>query len=266
MTHGRVDEAESLVSDIETDVSRRVDAELPDPDGGELEVNQEDSVGFLTIARTIFGEYPRRTVLGFALMAGQAFLYNAVLFTFAIVLTTFFGVSASSAGLYLVPFGIANFLGALLLGRFFDTVGRRRMIAGTYVLSGLGVAIAGYLLRQDAASTDVFVGILCASFFVASAAASSAYLTVSEAFPLETRAMAIGLFYAVATGIGGASGPLVFGSLIGTGDRSALFIGYAVAAGLMIIAGLVEVWIGIDAEQEALEDIAEPVSVEEAAT
>jgi MFS family permease len=262
MTHGRAEEAEQLVDEIEAEVKERTGEELPEPDADEIDIDQADTVGFGAILRGSLVQYPRRAVLGFALMASQAFLYNAVLFTFSIVLTTFFAVSTSSAGLYLVPFGVANFLGALLLGRFFDTIGRRPMIAGTYLLAGVGVAVDGYLFSQSLVSTGWFVGILCASFFIASAAASSAYLTVSEAFPLETRAMAIAFFYAVATGIGGATGPLVFGSLIGTGNRSALYVGYLVAAGLMVAAAIAELFLGIDAEQETLEDIAEPLSSE----
>ncbi len=264
MTHGRMDEAESLVGEIEEEVKERTGrGHLSEPDE-EIEVVQRGPTGFGTIARTLFSKYPKRSLLGFTLMGTQAFLYNAVLFTFAIVLTTFFGVSDTRAGVYLVPFGIANFLGALTLGRFFDTVGRRPMICATFVAAAAIFSVDAVLFQADAVSTGGFVTLLCVSFFFASAAASSAYLTVSEVFPLETRAMAIAFFYAVATGIGGATGPLLFGSLIGTGDRDSLFIGYLIAAGLMVVAAIAELFLGVSAEQESLEDVAEPISAEEA--
>jgi MFS family permease len=199
-------------------------------------------------------------MLGFTLMATQAFIYNAVIFTFSIVLTTFFKVSDSAAPAYLIPFGIANFAGALLLGRLFDTVGRRPMIAGTYLISAIGLFVLGLLFNNGTLGLGGFMVVLCATFFFASAAASAGYLTVSEVFPLETRAMAIALFYAISTGIGGGVGPVLFGSLLGTGDRSSLFLGYAIAAALMLVAaGVAWAW-GVDAEQESLEEIAEPLS------
>jgi MFS family permease len=212
------------------------------------------------VARTLFKRYPRRSILGFTLIATQAFIYNAVIFTFSIVLTTFFKVSDSAAPAYLIPFGIANFAGALLLGRLFDTVGRRPMIAGTYFISALGLFLLGLLFNNGTLGLGGFMVVLCGTFFFASAAASAGYLTVSEVFPLETRAMAIALFYAISTGIGGGVGPLLFGSLLGTGDRSSLFLGYGIASALMLVAAAVAwVW-GVDAEQESLEEIAEPLS------
>src|SRR4029077_20707208 len=208
MIHGRKRHAESLVRSIEEEVKRRTGVEqLPEPDEA-IEIQQRESTGFGEIARTLFSRYPRRSVLGFTLLATQAFVYNAVIFTFSTLLTGVFKVDSSVAGLYLIPFGIANFLGALLLGRLFDTFGRREMITATYFLGGIGMLINGYLIAQTGASVWGFVAVLCGTFFFASAAASSAYLTVSEIFPLETRAMAIALFYAIATGIGGAIGPL----------------------------------------------------------
>jgi MFS family permease len=178
------------------------------------------------------------------------------------VLTALFHVSSSTAGLYLIPFGIANFLGALALGRLFDTVGRRIMISATYfvaaaILAGLAALVAG-----ESLGTWGYMGLLCAAFFVASAAASAGYLTVSEAFPLEIRAMAIALFYAISTGIGGAVGPLVFGKLVGGSDPTKVAIGYWIAAGLMAVAALTEVVFGVDAEQRSLEDVAEPLSAQ----
>jgi MFS family permease len=263
--HGRNDEAERIVGEIEEHVKEATGrTELPEA-REEIELRPREHTGFGEIARTMFGRYPRRSVLGFTLMSTQAFIYNATVFTFTAGLATFYGVSSETAPLYLVPFAIANFLGALLLGRFFDTIGRRPMIASTYFISAVGLVVAGVLFKNDSVSVGVFVAILCATFFFASAAASAGYLTISETFPIEIRAMAIAFFFAISTGIGGAVGPGVFGKLIESGDRGQLFIGYLVAAALMAIAAAVEVWLGVDAEQETLEKVAEPLSAEEAA-
>jgi MFS family permease len=263
--HGRNDEAERVVGDIEQHVKDATGRrELPEATD-EIELQPRKRTGFGEIASTMFRRYPRRSALGFTLMSTQAFIYNATVFTFTAGLATFYKVSSETAPLYLVPFAIANFLGALLLGRFFDTIGRRPMIAATYFISAVGLVVAGVLFKNDSVSVGVFVAILCATFFFASAAASAGYLTISETFPIEIRAMAIAFFFAISTGIGGAVGPLVFGKLIESGDRGQLFIGYLVAAALMAIAAIVEVAIGVDAEQETLEDVAEPLSAEEAA-
>ena len=263
--HGRNEEAERIVGEIEDHVRDATGRkELPEAHD-EIELQPRESTGFGEIARTMFGRYPRRSFLGFTLMSTQAFIYNATVFTFTAGLVTFYKVSSETAPLYLVPFAIANFLGALLLGRFFDTIGRRPMIAGTYFISAVGLVVAGVLFKNDSVSVGVFVAILCGTFFFASAAASAGYLTISETFPIEIRAMAIAFFFAISTGIGGAVGPGLFGKMIESGDRGQLFIGYLVAAGLMGIAAVVEVWLGVDAEQETLEDVAEPLSAEEAA-
>jgi MFS family permease len=259
MIHGHEKEADRLVGDIEQEVEERTGEELEEPED-KIEIRQRGSTGFGEIARTLFTKYPRRSILGFTLLATQAFLYNAVTFTFSSVLTSVFGVSSSTAGLYLIPFGIANFLGALALGRLFDTVGRRRMISGTYFLSAAILAVLAALISGGALGLWGYMAIVCAAFFVASAAASAGYLTVSETFPLEIRAMAIALFYAIATGIGGAVGPLLFGKLAGGGDPTGIATGYWLAAGLMAIAAVVEIVLGVDAEQQSLEDIAEPLS------
>jgi MFS family permease len=264
MIHGRHEEAEALVESIEDDVKRRTGVrELPEA-GDAIEIQQRESTGFVEIARTLFSRYPRRSWLGFTLLATQAFVYNAVIFTFSLVLSKAFNVDSSVAGLYLIPFGIANFLGALALGRFFDTVGRKPMIASTYVIAAGGLALLAALLKSGSLSTWGFVGLLCATFFFASAAASAGYLTVSETFPLETRAMAIALFYAIATGIGGAVGPLLFGKLLGGEDPTGVALGYWIAAALMAFAAVTELMFGVNAEQESLEDIAPPLSAEEA--
>ena len=263
--HGREDEAERVVSGIEEQVKETTGRrQLPEAED-EIELQPRRRTGFGEIAGTMFGRYPRRSLLGFTLMSTQAFIYNATVFTFTAGLATCYGVSSETAPLYLVPFAIANFLGALLLGRFFDTIGRRAMIASTYFISAVGLVAAGVLFKNDSVSVGVFVAILCATFFFASAAASAGYLTISETFPIEIRAMAIAFFFAISTGLGGAVGPLLFGKLIESGDRGQLFVGYLVAAALMAIAAIVEVWLGVDAEQETLEDVAEPLSSEEAA-
>jgi MFS family permease len=263
--HGREDEAERVVASIEEHVKDSTDrSELPEV-RDEIELQPRKSTGFREIARTMFGRYPKRSVLGFTLMSTQAFIYNATVFTFTAGLATFYGVKSEIAPLYLVPFAIANFLGALLLGRFFDTIGRRVMISATYAISAVGLTAAGILFANDSVSLGVFVAILCATFFFASAAASAGYLTISETFPIEIRAMAIAFFFAISTGIGGAVGPLVFGKMIESGDRDQLLIGYLIAAGLMAIAAIVEIFLGVDAEQETLEDVAEPLSAQEAA-
>jgi MFS family permease len=193
-------------------------------------------------------------------MASQAFFYNAIFFTYALVLTNFFGVAVSSVGYYIFPFAIGNFLGPLLLGGLFDRIGRRKMIAATYALSGLGLLATAFAF--DRGWLDAVSQAWCwsAIFFFASAAASSAYLTVSEVFPLEMRAVAISLFYAIGTGVGGLVGPAFYGALIDTGNRGSLFWGYVAAAALMCVAAGVAAWLGVDAERRALETVARPLS------
>ena len=234
--HGRSDEAEKLVSEIERQVEESTGSELK-PARRSIKVREQESVGFLTIARTVFGAYPRRTIVGLSLFTGQAFLYNAVFFTYALVLTTFYGVSSSSVPLYIIPFAVGNFLGPLVLGRLFDTVGRKPMIAGCYIVSGLLLAITAALFKQDVWSAQTQTAAWCVIFFFASAGASAAYLTVSEIFPMETRAMAIAFFYAVGTAIGGITGPLLFGKLVATKDVGQVFWGYILGAALMVGGG-----------------------------
>jgi MFS family permease len=194
------------------------------------------------------------------LMISQAFLYNAIFFTAGLVLGSFFGVPSGSIPYYLVFFALGNLAGPLLLGRLFDRVGRRPMISGCYAIAGALMALSGYLFYLDVISAATQTALWVALFFFASAAASAAYLTVSEVFPMEIRAMAIALFYAVGTALGGITGPVIFGQLIGTGDRSALFVGYLAAAGLMIVAALVELALGVKAERRSLESIAAPLT------
>ncbi len=262
MTHGRADEAEDIVSSIEERVERETGDRQPEPDDS-IEVHQRESVGFGEIITAVFGDYRKRSVLGFTLMMSQAFFYNAIFFTYALVLTNFYKVPAASIGWYLLPFAVGNFLGPLMLGRLFDKVGRRVMIASTYAIAGIGLTIIGYLFQQDTVSaTGLTVG-WSVIFFFASAGASAAYLTVSEIFPMETRAMAIAFFYACATGVGGITGPWLYGHNIASGNRTTVFYGYLLGAGLMLLGALAEVFLGVDAEGEALEDVAVPITAED---
>ena len=260
--HGKEDEAEELVQDIESKVEDSTDERLRGVDE-DITVRQRKSIGFGEIAKTMVTRYPKRSALGLSLFIGQAFLYNAVFFTFALVLTKILKVDAAIAPWYLIPLAIGNFLGPLLLGRFFDTIGRRVMITFTYVGSGLLLILTGVLFKNDSLSAMTLTLMWCAVFFFASAGASAAYLTVSEIFPMETRAMAIAFFYAVGTGIGGIVGPVYFGKLIEEG-RDGIVRGYYVGAALMIAAGIVEMVLGVNAEKRSLEDITTPLSAEEA--
>jgi MFS family permease len=260
MTHGRAEEAERVVDSIEEDVKRSSgESELHAP-SDTIEVVQRESIGFGLIARTLVREYPSRAAVGFALNASQAFLYNAIFFTYALVLTSFYDVAEGSVGYYLLPFAAGNFLGPLLLGPLFDRIGRRVMISLSYAAAGVLLLITGLLFQQEALSATSQTICWSVIFFFASAAGSSALLTVSEVFPLEIRAMAIAFFYAVATGLGGFVGPLLFGALIATNNRTNLFIGYAIAAVLVIIAAVVELIWGVAAEQKPLEKVAKPLS------
>ncbi|HVS68152.1 MAG TPA: MFS transporter [Mycobacteriales bacterium] len=263
MTHGRVEEADRIVAEIEDHVASSTGQQLREPDpNSDIEIKPQESVGLLDMARTVFGSYPKRTVLGLSLFVGQAFLYNAVFFTYALVLTTFYQVDSASVGYYLIAFAVGNFLGPLLLGRLFDNVGRRPMIAGTYILSGVMLAVTAWLFDAGTltATTQTIAWVVI--FFFASAGASSAYLTVSEIYPMETRAIAIALFYAVGTGLGGIIGPVLFGHLIATKHPFDTAMGYLLGGALMFAAGVVEIFLGIDAEQKSLEEIAAPITSE----
>jgi MFS family permease len=262
--HGRSKDAEALVDDIERQVRESTGvSELKEPKKA-IKVREQETVGFLTIAKTVFGAYPRRTVVGLSLFIGQAFLYNAVFFTYALVLGTFYGVKPQAVGYYIIPFAIGNFLGPLVLGRLFDSVGRKPMIAGTYIVSGLLLIVTAFLVKADVWSATTQTAAWCVIFFFASAGASAAYLTVSEIFPMETRALAIAFFYAVGTAAGGITGPLLFGKLVATEDAGQVFWGYILGAVLMIIAGIVQAAIGVEAVRKDLEEIATPLSAEAA--
>ena len=263
--HGKEKGAEAIVRDIEGQVQDSTDEKLPKADDSDdyLTIRQRKTIGFGEIAKTAWKLYPKRFVLGLSLFIGQAFLYNAVFFTFALVLTKLMKVDDAVAPWYLIPLAIGNFLGPLFLGRLFDTVGRRVMITVTYVGSGLLLVLTGVLWGNGSLSANTLTAMWCLVFFFASAGASAAYLTVSEIFPMETRAMAIAFFYAVGTGLGGIVGPILFGKFIEQG-RDQVITGYYIGAGLMIAAGLVALFLAVNAEKQSLEDIAEPLSAQDA--
>jgi MFS family permease len=258
-THGRAQEADAVVDDIERQVVAATGQPLAEPEEA-IRVHQRGSIGILTVIRTMFVTYPRRSWLGFSLFVGQAFLYNAIFFTYSLVLTTFYKVPAGDVGYYLIAFAVGNFLGPLLLGRLFDVVGRRVMIAGTYLVSGAMLAVTAWLVDQGVLTATTQTVAWTVIFFFASAGASAAYLTVSEVFPMETRALAIAAFYALGTFAGGVSGPWLFGALVASKQLSQLAVGYLIGGGLMIASGVVEIFLGVDAEQKSLEEIAAPLS------
>ncbi len=262
--HGREDEAEKIVADIERKVAESTGEDLPEPEGEPMEIRSRKSTGFIEIGRTVFKIYPKRTAVGFGLMTAQAFLYNALFFTYGLMLTTFYGVSAASVGLFLLPFAVGNFLGPVVLGPFFDRVGRRPMIAGTFIIGGVAAAIVGWLFQAEVLGTWTQTFAWVFIFFFASAGASAGYLTVSETFPLEIRAMVIAFFYAIGTGVSGIIGPWLFGQLIASENRMNVFYGYALAGVLMVVAGVLHGTMGVRAEGKGLEDVAAPLSAEEA--
>lgn len=256
--HGRAEEAERIVSAIEAEVAREHGTLAPVAD--HLTVNAGARLGVGAVLHTLLRVYPQRTVLGLSLFVGQAFLYNAIFFTQALVLTKFFRVEDAAVGLFVIPLAVGNFVGPLALGVLFDRIGRRPMIAGSFIASGLLLVGTGLLFRANALDATTLTACWTIVFFFASAAASSAYLTVSEIFPLEIRALAIAIFYAVGTGIGGIIGPVLFGAAIERGTVGAVVNGYYIGAALMIAAGVVEIVIGVDAAQRSLEEIAPPLA------
>jgi MFS family permease len=259
MTHGYQERAEAIVSQIER--------QSGSPGGGtpsglpKVKLRPRTHTPLTEVARTLFRTYPRRTLVGLGLMAAQAFFYNAIFFTYALMLTDFYGVPAGRVGWYILPFAAGNFLGPLLLGPLFDTLGRKFMIGMTYTVSGLLLAGTGYLFSQGLLSAETQTIAWMITFFFASAAASSAYLTVSETFPLEVRALAIAFFYAIGTGIGGAAGPWLFGALIDTGSRSSVAGGYLLGSVLMIAAAAIEWRWGVAAENKSLELVSRPLGL-----
>jgi MFS family permease len=259
MVHGQPREAERIVSGIEETI-RSHGLELPEPQGGVTRIRVRRHTPWPEIWRTVAHTHRRRSVLGLVLMASQAFFYNAILFSYALVLTQFYGVAAERVSSYLLPLALGNALGPILIGRLFDVVGRKPMIVMTYGGSGVFLAVSGKLFELQMLTAQSQAVLWSITFFIASAAASSAYLTVSEIFPLEIRGLAISIFFAVGTLAGGVAAPSLFGYLIGTGSREHLFAGYLFGAALMIGAAMVEAWIGVKAERQSLESIASPLS------
>jgi MFS family permease len=261
LMHGRAEEAERSIRCIEQQAAA---AGRPLPavdDSRAIEIRPAPRTGFFTLARVLFKDYRRRSVLGAALMITQSFLYNAIFFTYTLVLTKFYGVRASNAPFYLIAFAAGNLLGPLTIGRLFDTIGRKQMIAATYIASGVLLAVTAALFNAGVLNALTQTIAWCVIFFFASAGASAAYLTVSEIFPLEVRAQAIAVFFAIAQSFG-ALGPVLYGHLVGTGsDPFKLFSGYLIGAGAMVIGGIAEVVLGISAERKSLEDIARPLSL-----
>jgi len=258
--HGREREAEEIVSDIERDVERQTGGELPAPEGDPIVVHQRRTVPVTTVIRSVASMYPRRTALGLALFIGQAFIYNAVTFGFANLLELYFHTPSGNVPYYLAVFAAGNFAGALLLAPLFDIVGRKPMIAGTYLLSGALLIVTGVLFKEHQLTATTFTVCVCVTFFFASAGASAAYLTVSEIFPMETRALCIAVFYAVGTGIGGVIGPQVFGRMIETDSFQQVFLAFGLGAIMMIIGGIAELAFGVRAERRSLESIARPLT------
>ena len=261
LTHGRAAEAEQNLARLEAQVQHDLGRPLPPVDDRQaIEVRPVRRTGYLTLLGLLFTSYWRRAVLGASLMITQSFLYNAIFFTYTLVLTEFYHVSATFAPVYLIAFAVGNLAGPLAIGRLFDTIGRRPMIAGTYITSGAMLAVTALLFEQGALSALTQTIAWCVIFFFASAGASAGYLTVSEIFPLEVRAEAIAVFFAIAQCFG-AAGPILYGALIGTGhDPFKLFIGYVIGGGIIIIGGLVELFLGVPAQQQPLETVARPLS------
>jgi MFS family permease len=262
--HGRDEEAERIVGEIEEAVQRETGQRPPEPQGPPLKIRQRQNISFMEIARVAFTLYPRRAVLGLALFIGQAFLYNGVTFNLGTLLSAFYGVPSAKVPLFFILWALSNFGGPLLLGRLFDTVGRKQMISLTYLGSAVVAVVLAVLFVTQTGGVWTFIAVLAVAFFLASAGASAAYLTVSEIFPMETRALAIAFFYAVGTAIGGISGPLLFGQLINSGQRGQVVWSFLIGAAVMAIAGLIELWLGIAAEQRPLEDLALPLTVADA--
>jgi MFS family permease len=257
--HGHPDRADAIVGEIERSVTGHVQQQRQQP-WPKLKLRMRDHTPLREVAHTLFSLYRQRSLVGLALMVAQAFFYNAIFFTFALVLTDFYGIAADQVGWYILPFAAGNFLGPLLLGRLFDTLGRRAMITFTYGISGVLLALSGYLFKIGVLSAESQTIAWMLIFFCASPAASSAYLTVSETFPLEVRALAIALFYAVGTGIGGVAGPVLFGALIDTGSRASVFAGYMLGSGLMVGAAAIAWRYCIAAERRTLESVTRPLA------
>jgi MFS family permease len=260
LVHGRSKEASRTVKEIEQEIKRESGIKRLPKAEGTIQIEAREGIGFGELVRVMVKLYPTRTVLGLALVASQAFLYNGVYFTFPLVLRDYYLIKPDETGIYLLPFALSNFLGPVLLGRFFDTVGRRVMIAGTYTISAVLLGVSGVLFMEDQLTAVTQTGIWAILFFFASAAASSAYLTVSEIFPVELRGMVIALFFATGTLIGGTLAPWLFGSLIETGSRQMLLGGDLLAGVLLLVTVGIVLKFGVNAERASLEEVARPLS------
>ena len=263
LIHGRNEEAERVVAEIEAEVERTTGRPLPEVTEGGMTVRQRRTIPLSLTIRSIITLYPRRTVLGLCLFVGQAFLYNAAVFNLGGLLTTFFHVSSGHVPYFVVYWSIGNLIGPLVLGPLFDTVGRKVMIGGCYLISAVLLAIIAILLDGGSFTGTSFIIALAIAFFFASAGASGAYLTVSEVFPMETRALCIGVFYAIGTGLGGIIGPLLFASFINSGKLSEVELAFMIGAAVMAIGGIAEFILGINAEGQTLENIARPLTAED---
>jgi MFS family permease len=260
MTHGRMTEAEEQMERIEAEVRASGQSLTEVPDSAAIELKPEKEYGYATFLKLVFKEFKDRAILGASLMITQSFLYNAIFFTYGLVLTKFYGISASKVPLYGLAFSVGNLCGPLILGPLFDSVGRKKMISGTYLISGVLLAASGWMFDQNelTAVSQTFVWIMI--FFFASAGASAAYLTVSETWPIEIRAEAIAVFFAIAQ-VFGALGPAFYGALIGNGSsRTPLFIGYIVGAVIMMAGGIIEIVLGVNAEGKSLEEVTKPLT------
>ncbi len=259
--HGREREAEASIAEIEHDVEATKGHVPPVSDDQAIEIVPAEKIGYLALLRVLFSHYPGRSTLVAALMITQSFLYNAIFFTYGLVLKFFFHVPAASTPYYFLAFAAGNLLGPLTIGRLFDTLGRKKMIAGTYILSGLLLVVSALLFKSGALNATTQTIAWAVIFFFASAGASAGYLTASEVFPIEVRAQAIAVFFAIAQCFG-FLGTHLYGHLIGTGqDRNSLFFGYMLGAGAMILGGIVEIFLGVNAEGKSLEDVASPLGL-----
>ncbi|MGH3866535.1 MAG: MFS transporter [Pseudonocardiaceae bacterium] len=260
LMNGREQAAEESISAIEHEVEKSGKTLPPVDESRAIDLRPADQIGYLALTRVLFREYPSRAVLGASLMISQSFLYNAIFFTYTLALSKFYGVAPTSAPLFIIPFAVGNLIGPLAIGRFFDTIGRKAMIAGTYIISGVLLGVSAFLFNAGLLTATTQTISWCVIFFFASAGASAAYLTVSEIFPLEVRAKAIAVFFAIAQCFG-ALGPAIYGALIGDGTQPfKLFLGYLLGALVMIAGGLVAVVFGVAAEGRSLEDVAAPLA------
>jgi MFS family permease len=259
MTHNRAAEAEAIVAAIESNFRGR-GHQLPLGPMPTIRLRARRHTPLAEVAVTLFRAQRQRTLVGLSLMGAQAFFYNAIFFTYALILTEFYAIQADHVGWYILPFAAGNFLGPIILGRFFDKLGRRQMLCLTYAVSGLLLALTGFLFARELLSATELTAAWMVTFFFASAAASAAYLTVSETFPLEIRALAIAFFYAIGTGVGGIAGPWLFGALIETGSRASVFVGYLIGAVLMIAAAVIAAVWAVAAERKPLETVSPPLA------